>query len=87
MRTLLRALVGPGILLPSDIEEAELDELMELKDYFTNLAHHAFSAPEEEFYTRLTQAETILLRKLNPEPSADFGAIDALLQEVSDAGK
>lgn len=87
LRTLLRALVGPGILLPSDVEEAELNELMDLKDYFTNLAHHAFSATEEEFYSSLTQAETILLRKLNPEPSADFGAIDALLQEVSDAGK
>ena len=87
MRTLLRELVGPGILLPSDVEEAELNELMDLKDYFTNLAHHAFSATEEEFYNRLTQAETILLRKLNPEPSADFGAIDALLQEVSDVGK
>jgi hypothetical protein len=42
---------------------------------------------EEEFYNRLTQAETILLRKLNPEPSADFEAIDALLQGVSDVGK
>jgi hypothetical protein len=42
VRTLLRALVGPGVLLPSDVEEAELSELMELKDYFTNLAHHAF---------------------------------------------
>lgn len=87
VRTLLRALVGPGVLLPSDVEEAELSELMELKDYFTNLAHHAFSATEEEFYNRLTQAETILLRKLNPEPSADFEAIDALLQGVSDVGK
>jgi hypothetical protein len=87
MRTLLRSLTGPGILLPSDVEEAELDELMELKEYFTNLAHHGFSATEEEFYNRLMQAETILLRKLNPEPSADFEAIDALLQEVSDAGK
>jgi hypothetical protein len=87
MRTLLRSLTGPGMLLPSDVEEAELDELMELKEYFTNLAHHGFAATEEEFYSRLTQAETILLRKLNPEPSADFEAIDALLQEVSDAGK
>ena len=87
MRTLLRALVGPGILLPSDVEEAEIDELMEHKDYFTNLAHHAFAATEDEFYHRLTQAETILLRKLKPEPSADFEAIDALLHEVSDASK
>ena len=87
MRTLLRALVGPGILLPSDVEEAELDELMDHKGYFTKLAHHGFSPTEEEFYNRLSQAETILLRKLNPEPSADFEAIDALLQEVSDAGK
>jgi hypothetical protein len=87
MRMLLRTLVGPGILLPADVEEAELDELMFLKEYFTNLAHHAFAATEDEFYHQLTKAETILLRKLKPEPSADFEAIDALLQEVSDASK
>lgn len=87
MRTLLRALTGPGILLPSDVEEAEIEELMSLKDYFTNLAHHAFAATEVEFYHHLSQAETMLLRKFKPEPSADFEAIDALLQEVSDAGK
>jgi hypothetical protein len=79
-RILLRALTGPGILLPSDVEEAEIEEFMELKQYFTELSHHRFSATNEDFHQKLTRAETILLRKLRPEPAADFAAIDALLK-------
>ena len=69
-----------GIFLPSDVEDAEIEEFMELKHYFTELAHHRFSPTEEDFNQKLTKAETILLRKLRPEPSADFAAIDALLK-------
>jgi hypothetical protein len=81
-RVLLRALTGPGILLPSDIEDAEIEEFMELKQYFTELSHHRFSVTDEDFLQKLTKAETILLRKLRPEPAADFAAIDALLKEA-----
>jgi hypothetical protein len=80
VRILLRALTGPGIFLPSDVEDAEIEEFMALKNYFTELAHHRFSPTEEDFNQKLTNAETILLRKLRPEPSADFAAIDALLK-------
>ena len=68
LRILLRALTGPGVLLPGDAEEAEIAALIELKDYFTDLAHHRFVATEDDFNRNLAQAEAILLRKLKPEP-------------------
>ena len=83
-RILLRALTGPGILPPSDIEDAEVQEFMDIKQYFTELSHHRFAVTDADFLQKLTKVETILLRKLRPEPAADFAAIDALLR---DAGK
>jgi len=77
----MRALDGPSRAVPSDLEELAVNEWLEVKTYFVNVAHHQTSDPSpEEFDTRLTSLERILLRKLNPSTFADFDAIDAIIE-------
>jgi hypothetical protein len=76
----LRALDGPKNVAPSHLEKLAVQEWMELKGYFDNVAHHQTSEPSaEEFDVRLTSLERILLRKLNPTTFADFDALDAII--------
>jgi len=77
----MRALDGPSRAVPSDLEKLAVNEWLEIKDYFVNVAHHQTSDPSpEEFDARLTSLERILLRKLNPSTFADFDALDAIIE-------
>jgi hypothetical protein len=77
----MRALDGPGRAIPSDLEALAVEEWLDMKDYFVNVAHHQTPDPTaEEFDARLTSLERILLRKLNPPTFADFDALDAIIQ-------
>jgi hypothetical protein len=77
----MRALDGPSRGVPSDLEELAVNEWLEIKSHFVNLAHHQTSDPNpEEFDARLTSLERILLRKLNPSTFADFDALDAIIE-------
>ena len=77
----MRALDGPGRVLPSDLEKVVVGEWFDLKSYFDNVAHHQTADPNpEEFDRRITALERILLRKLNPPTFADFDALDAIIQ-------
>jgi hypothetical protein len=77
----MRALDGPGRVLPADLEKLAVQEWQEMRDYFVNVAHHRTSDPTlEEFDDRLWSLERILLRKLNPSTFADFDAIDAIVE-------
>lgn len=76
----MRALDGPGRAVPSDLEKLAVEEWLEVKEYFINVSHHQTPDPAaDEFDTRLTALERILLRKLNPPTFADFDALDAII--------
>jgi len=77
----MRALDGPGRVLPADLEKRAVREWQDIRGYFVNVAHHHTSDPTlEEFDSRLRSLERILLRKLNPPTFADFDAIDAIIE-------
>lgn len=77
----MRALDGPNRAVPADLEKVAVEEWLEVKGYFVNVAHHQTSDPSaEEFDARLTPLEQILLRKLNPPTFADFDALDAIIK-------
>jgi len=77
----MRALDGPGRVLPADLERLAVEEWLEIKEYFVNIAHHQAADPTlEEFDERLRSLERILLRKLNPPTFADFDALDAIIE-------
>jgi hypothetical protein len=81
VRNVLRALDGPGRLLPADMERANVESWMETKGFFDNVAHHRFQPSERDFTDRLAYVETILLNKLNPKTFADFDTVDAFIEE------
>jgi hypothetical protein len=77
----MRALDGPGRVLPADLERVAVEEWQDAQAYFVNIAHHQAVEPTlEEFDKRLQSLERILLRKLNPPTFADFDALDAIIQ-------
>lgn len=77
----MRALDGPRRAIPSDLEKLAVEEWLDVKNYFVNVAHHQTPDPtSEEFDIRLTSLERILLRKLNPLTFADFDALDAIIK-------
>ncbi len=77
----MRALDGPGRVVPSDLEELAVQEWLDVRKYFVNVAHHQAPDPTaEEFDTHLISLERILLRKLNPPTFADFDALDAIIK-------
>ena len=59
----MRALDGPGRVIPSDLEKIAVEEWLDVKDYFVNVAHHQTPDPSgEDFDGHLTSLERILLR-------------------------
>lgn len=71
------------IPLPQDVQQRNAKQWMGLRQYFNNVAHHRFPPSDAEFSERVTQLEAFLYARLVPQPTADFAAIDALLQEES----
>jgi hypothetical protein len=80
-KKVLRALDGPNRLLPSQIEEENLDAWINSKSYFDKLAHHGADAIEKEFLERMAYVESVLQNKLNPKTFANFDAVDAIIEE------
>jgi hypothetical protein len=77
--TTMRALDGPGRALPSDLERLAVEEWLDVKNYFVNIAHHQTDPTSEDFDASLRSLERILLRKLNPPTFADFDVLDAII--------
>jgi hypothetical protein len=70
-----------GVGLPADVQRKNGQEWMRLRGYFNDVSHHRFAVDDTAFEARVTQMETFLSVRLVPRPTADFAAIDALLQE------
>jgi hypothetical protein len=70
-----------GVPLPEDLQRKNAQEWMRLRGYFNDVSHHRFPATDAEFRERVSQLEAFLYARLIPKPTADFAAIDALLQE------
>jgi hypothetical protein len=60
------------------------DRWLELHDYFVGIAHGQPAAPDR-FDAALREVEQYLIDTLQPQPSEDLDAIDALLKGKSDA--
>lgn len=69
------------VALPEDVQQKNAAHWLKLRRYFTDVSHHRFPAEDGEFRERVTQLEVFLHSRLIPRPTADFAAIDALLQE------
>jgi hypothetical protein len=77
----LRALDGPGRLLPADMEKINVESWMDAKKFFVDVAHHQFEPTDQEFSERMAYVERVLLTKLNPKTFADFDSVDAIIEE------
>ena len=77
----LRALDGPGRLLPADMEKMNVQSWMDTKKFFVDIAHHQFEPTEKEFSERMGYVEGVLLSKLNPKTFADFDSVDAIIEK------
>lgn len=69
------------VRLPDDVQRQNAREWMRLRGYFNDISHHRFVPEETAFQERVTQLEAFLSARMVPRPTADFAAIDALLQE------
>jgi hypothetical protein len=79
---LFQRLDPAGLPLPQPLEKQRAARWMTLHDYF-NAATHRSRTTDAEFSARLDELEQLLMVSLNPTPSEDFSAIDAILQEES----
>jgi hypothetical protein len=78
---ILRALDGPGHVLPEDLERTKVESWMDTKNFFVNVAHHQFEPVEKEFSERMGYVEGVLLSKLNPKTFADFDSVDTIIEK------
>jgi hypothetical protein len=69
------------VKLPKEVQQKNARRLMDLRRFFTGVAHHRFPAAEDVFQERVGQLEGFLSAQLNRRPTEDFAAIDALLRE------
>lgn len=81
MIAFLNRLDVAAVPLPEDVQKKNAKQWMYLREYFNNVSHHRFAATDAEFQARVAQLEAFLCARLIPRPTADFAAIDALLQE------
>jgi hypothetical protein len=82
---LFQRLDPAGLPLPQPLEKQRAAHWITLHDYF-NAATHRSRTTDAEFSAKLEEFEQLLTASLNPTPSEDFSAIDAILQEeVTDA--
>jgi hypothetical protein len=79
--SVLRALEGPNLLLPGDMEKIHVQSWMDAKKFFDDVAHHQFDPAEKEFTEPMGYVEGVLLSKLSPKTFADFDSVDAIIEE------
>lgn len=79
---LFRRIDPAGRSIPEPLEKRRAARWIELHTYFNAVAHRS-PTTDAEFSTNLDELEQILMDSLNPTPSEDFSAIDAILLEES----
>jgi hypothetical protein len=77
----LRALDGPGRILPEDIEKKAVQSWMKVKEFFDNVAHHRLPATEGVLREKVAYVEILLLDKLNPKTFPDFDRMDDIINQ------
>jgi len=77
----LHGLDPAQVKLPKELQQKNAQQLMTLRKFFTEVSHHRLTADEAAFQDRVGQLEGFLSAHLNPRPTEDFEAIDALLRE------
>jgi hypothetical protein len=67
--------------LPPDVQTRNAKTWMDLRKFFNDVSHHKFPVDDAYFRERVAEFEAFLVARLNPKPTSDFTAIDALLRE------
>lgn len=71
-----------AVPLPKDVQNQNAKDWMDLRRYFTEVSHHRFAPAEADFLGKVDRLEGFLSALLIPRPTADFAAIDVLLQRT-----
>jgi hypothetical protein len=66
--------------LPKPLEERNIDEWNELREFFQGVAHHGKARAETDFDKTVDTLERFLLERLAPRTFDDFAEIDAILE-------
>jgi hypothetical protein len=77
----LTSLDPATIGLPADIQKRNAKAWMDLRKFFNDVSHHLFPVDDPAFRASVSEFEAFLVARMNPRPTADFAAIDALLNE------
>lgn len=78
---ILRKLDPLDRALPQPIENLQVKEWNEIRNYFVNVSHHNASADPEEFELWLSALERFLLERLIPRTFDDQTRIDEIIKE------
>ncbi len=79
---LLTALDPSGRLL-KHLQESNIRDWWDMRDYFVGLAHHRFPSTVDEFTSWLSRLERFLLPRLVPATFDDFAEIDKIIEEAN----
>ena len=85
VRRTLRRLDGSGRDLPGAFLEKHRREWEGIRNFFLSVCHHGKRADIDALRERITALERFLAERLVPSTLDDLDAIDALLEEASDA--
>jgi len=79
-RQLLRKLDGGAPPLPEHLEDLNVAQWLDMREFFESVAHHG-GTTEDQFRRRLEGFEAFSLGRLRPPTFADLDEIDRLIQE------
>ncbi len=85
VRRTLRRLDGSGRDLPGSFLEKHRRQWEGIRDFFLSVCHHRRLTDVRTMRERITALERFLAERLVPSTLDDLDAIDALLEEASDA--
>jgi hypothetical protein len=81
-RNSIRAIDAAQAPPPPQLENENVREWEDIRDFFVNVAHHqSLGVTPETFEERMLQLERFLLERLKPQTVEDFGIIDSIIQE------
>ncbi len=83
MANFLCSLDNSGHSLPGNLQKRNVENLIDLRNFFQGVSHHTIPCTEEKFYIKLEQLEEFLLDRLLPRIFADFDVIDEIIKEGS----
>jgi hypothetical protein len=79
VRAVLKKLQGGEIEISPPLEDENIRNWIEIRDYFVSTAHHRARTAPDEFFENLSRLEVFLTERLAPRTFDDFAEIDEIL--------